>query len=109
MSAGQFEYSFFTSVLLIALCLGSAAFYRQTPDLTHAMIIATSCSSAVAAVLVGVMTYTAAAEQLGVLREHKAGVATGTLALIWVSVSAAFKSLMHPRRCALAQNRSTTG
>jgi len=31
MSAGQFEYSFFTSVLLIALYLGSAAFYRQTP------------------------------------------------------------------------------
>jgi hypothetical protein len=44
------------------------------------------------------MTYHAPAEQLGVLREHKTIVATGTLALVWVSVSAAFKSLMHPWR-----------
>jgi len=100
MSADQFEYSFFISALLISVYIGSAFFYRQTPELTHALIIATSCSSAVAAVLVGLMTYAAPPEQLGVLREHKAGVATGTLALIWVSVSATYKSLMHPRRCA---------
>lgn len=100
MTAAQFEYSFFTSIVLISFYIGNAIFHRQTPDLTHAMIIATSCSSAVTAVLVGVMAYTTPAEQLGVLREHKAGVVTGTLALIWVSVSAAYKSLMHPRRCA---------
>lgn len=103
MSETQFQYSFFISVAAIAVYIASALFYRQTPDLTHALLIATSCSSAVAAVLAGVMAYTATPEQLGVLREHKAGVVTGTLALIWISVSATYKSLMHPRRCALRE------
>jgi hypothetical protein len=98
MSAEQFEYSFFVSALLVSMYIGSALFYRQKPDLAHALIIATSCSSAMAAALAGFMTYHAPAEQLGVLPEHKTIVASGTLALVWVSVSAAFKSLMHPWR-----------
>jgi putative flippase GtrA len=101
MSEAQFQFSFFIGVVAVAIYIASALFYRQTPDLTHALIIATSCSSTVGAVLAGVMTYAATPEQLGVLREHKAGVITGTLAMIWISVSATYKSLMHPRRSAL--------
>jgi hypothetical protein len=106
MTAAQFEYSFLVSVLAIAVYLAAAIFHRQTPDLTQAMIIATSSTSAVAAVFVGVITYSTPSEQLGVLREHKAAVITGTLALIWVSFGAAYNSLMHPRRCAHQARRT---
>jgi len=44
------------------------------------------------------MTYAATPDQLGILREHKASVMTGAVALIWVSLASACNSLLHPWR-----------
>lgn len=94
----QFDYSVICSVLFIVIYLAGACLHRQTPDLSHVVIITTACSSTVAAVFLGVMTYAATPDQLGILREHKASVMTGAVALIWVSLASACNSLLHPWR-----------
>jgi hypothetical protein len=99
MTAYPFEYSFFISLLVITLYLAGALIRRQTPDLAKAVIIATACSSAVAAIFLGTMTYATPAQELGVLREHKTSIITGTLALVWVSMGSAYNSVMQPWRC----------
>ncbi|MGY4489756.1 hypothetical protein [Pseudomonas sp. TE3610] len=79
-------------LIYIVLC----GYRRQVPTLTHVVMVAMSCASAVAAVLLGVTTYAAPVEDLGVLRDQKPGILLGALAMAWASVVSAWTSVVSP-------------
>lgn len=85
-------FSLFCIFVYLALC-GAR---RKAPGLTHAVMIAMSCSSVIAAILLGVTAYGAPPEELGVLREQKAGILLGALAMGWASVVSACTSVISP-------------
>ncbi|WP_397452730.1 hypothetical protein [Pseudomonas sp. NA-150] len=100
MALDQISCSILGSLMLIAIYLGLSLYHKQPPDLSHALIIAMSSSGVVAAVALGSLTYFSEPENLGVLKDQKASILIGTLAMTWVSVVSAYSSVMHPLRAA---------
>lgn len=98
MALDQITCSIVSSLIFIALYVAIAAYYKQKPDLAHAVIIAMSCSGVVAAIALGSITYLSKPETLGVLAEQRGSILIGTLAMIWVSIASAYASITHPRR-----------
>ena len=106
MPLDQFDCSIISSVLCIAIYLGLCWYYKQKADLTHGVIIAMSMTGLVAACALGSITMSSSLEQIGVFREHKPSILIGTLAMIWVSVTTAHQSVMHPVRSGKRQSPS---
>ncbi|MGW8466288.1 hypothetical protein [Pseudomonas sp. CLCA07] len=104
MAPDQFSCSIISSVLCIALYLGLCWYYKQKADLTHGVIIAISMTGLVAACALGSLTMSSSLEQIGVFRDHKPSILIGTLAMIWVSVTTAHQSVMHPVRSGKRQS-----
>lgn len=103
MVLDQLNCSILSSVLCIAIYLALSWFYRQKADLTHGVIIAMSLSSLCAAFTLGLIALSSSAEAMGAFRGQKFSVLTGTLAMIWVSVTTAYQTVMHPVRSAKRQ------
>ncbi|WP_249675602.1 hypothetical protein [Pseudomonas abieticivorans] len=98
MPFDQISWSIGSSLFFIVLYLVRSMLYRCKPDLTHAVIIAMSCSSVVAAISLGTLTYLSVPEDLGVLRGQKASILIGALVMTWASAMSAYSSVMHPAR-----------
>jgi hypothetical protein len=96
----QTSCSVASSLFFIAIYLALSVHHRQPPELTHAVIIAMSCSGVVAAVVLGNLTWFSAPEALGVLGSSKPSIFIGTLAMIWVSITSVSSSVLHPRKIA---------
>jgi hypothetical protein len=98
MVGDQISCSVVSSLLFISVYLGLSFRYKQRPELAHAVIIAMSCSGVVAAIGLGTLAYFSPPEALGVLRDSKASILIGTLAMTWVSIASMIASVLHPRR-----------
>jgi len=92
----QIGWSIAFSLLSIFIYLALCGVRRKVPGLTHAVMIAMSCSGFFAAVLLGVTAYGVPPEELGVLKEQKAGILLGALAMGWASVVSACTSVVSP-------------
>jgi len=68
-------------------------------------MIAMSCSSVVAAVLLGITTYSASTDELGVLNRQKADI-LGALAMAWASVMSACSTVALPLQASARRRAS---
>lgn len=98
MALDQITCSIISSAIFILVYMAVAVYYKQRPDLAHAVIIAMSCSGVVAAIALGSITYMSKPDMLGVLSDQRGSILIGTLAMIWVSIASAYASITHPRR-----------
>jgi|GEM_PF-3265962 len=98
MTLDQTRDSTIVGLILMAFYLARSLYHRQPAELTHAVIIITAAQGVVAAIALGSLAYFSSTDELGILREQKNSILVGALALTWVSVLAAYSSLMQPGR-----------
>jgi hypothetical protein len=90
-------------VLCIVIYLVLCWSHDQKADLTHGVIIAMSMSSLFAAFTLGLIALSSSVEDMGAFRDQKLSILIGTFAMIWVSVTTAYQSVMQPVRLGKCQ------
>lgn len=94
LSVDQVGWSLILVIVVMAAYLGFCFRRKIWPDLTQGVTIVIGCFGVVAAIALMWLTYKSAAVDLGVLHDQKYPILIGGFAMLWVSISSTYKSLL---------------